>query len=48
MKRLQADEHWTLFDPHEVKSLYGKNLQDDFGDELRPSILSSKRMIGSR
>ncbi len=39
MKRLQADESWTLFDPHEVKSLYGKSLQDHFGEEFEAFYL---------
>lgn len=39
MKRLQADESWTLFDPHEVKSLYGKSLQDNFGEEFEAFYL---------
>ncbi|TXH07195.1 MAG: ribonucleoside-diphosphate reductase subunit alpha [Candidatus Moraniibacteriota bacterium] len=43
MKRLQADEHWTLFDPHEVKSLYGKNLQDHFGDEFETFYLELEK-----
>ena len=32
MKRLQNDEEITLFDPYEVNKLYGKALQDQFGD----------------
>jgi ribonucleoside-diphosphate reductase alpha chain len=39
MKRLQTDESWTLFDPHEVKSLYGKSLQDHFGEEFEAFYL---------
>lgn len=39
MQRLQADESWTLFDPHEVKSLYGKSLQDHFGKEFEAFYL---------
>lgn len=34
MKRLQEGKDWTLFDPNEVKNLYGKALQDHFGDEF--------------
>jgi ribonucleoside-diphosphate reductase alpha chain len=30
MRRVQADADWTLFDPYEIQSLYGKNLQDTF------------------
>lgn len=34
MKRVQSDGDWSLFDPHEVKSLYGTALQDTFGEEF--------------
>ncbi len=43
MKRLQADESWTLFDPHEVKSLYGKSLQDHFGEEFEAFYLELEK-----
>lgn len=32
MRRLQEGKAWTLFDPNEVKNLYGKSLQDHFGE----------------
>ena len=34
MKRLKEDEDWSLFDPHEIYSLYGKKLEDRFGKEF--------------
>jgi len=34
MQRLQNNEEITLFDPYEVKKLYGKALQDTFGKEF--------------
>lgn len=34
MRRVKEDGEWTLFDPHEIRVLYGKNLQDFFGDEF--------------
>ncbi|MDD2766860.1 MAG: ribonucleoside-diphosphate reductase subunit alpha [Candidatus Moranbacteria bacterium] len=34
MKRLEADLDITLFDPHEVETLYGKRLQDTFNEEF--------------
>lgn len=34
MKRLQTNEEITLFDPYEVGKLYGKYLQDTFGEEF--------------
>lgn len=43
MRRLQADENWTLFDPHEVKSLYGKSLQDHFGEEFEAFYLELEK-----
>jgi len=30
MRRLREGQDWTLFDPREIKSLYGKSLQDHF------------------
>jgi ribonucleoside-diphosphate reductase alpha chain len=34
MRRLQNDEELTLFDPHEIHNLYGKSLQDSFGEDF--------------
>ena len=34
MKRLEANEEITLFDPYEVNKLHGKCLQDSFGEEF--------------
>ena len=34
MRRLQRNEEICLFDPHEVHKLYGKYLQDSFGQEF--------------
>ncbi len=34
MRRLRDGKNWTLFDPNEVKNLYGKSLQDHFGEEF--------------
>ena len=34
MKRVNANEDWTLFDPHEVSQFYNKNLQDHFGKDF--------------
>ncbi len=34
MHRVQNDEEWTLFDPHEISEKYGKKLQDYFGKEF--------------
>lgn len=34
MKRLQANEDITLFDPYEIQKFHGKCLQDTFGEEF--------------
>jgi len=34
MERVANNEEWTLFDPKEVKDLYGYGLQDVFGEEF--------------
>ena len=56
MRRLRDGEDWTLFDPHEVKSLYGKSLQDHFGTEFeafyaeleRDERLTMKKSVNSK
>lgn len=34
MKRVENNENWTLFDPHEVWLVHGKRLEDAFGEEF--------------
>ncbi len=34
MKRVENNQQWTLFDPHEIKSIYGKSLENFFWDEF--------------
>ncbi|XKT75140.1 MAG: ribonucleoside-diphosphate reductase subunit alpha [Patescibacteria group bacterium UBA2103] len=34
MRRMKENADWTLFDPHEVETLYGKRLQDHFNEEF--------------
>lgn len=34
MERVKENGEWSMFDPNEIRSLYGKNLQDFFGDEF--------------
>jgi ribonucleoside-diphosphate reductase alpha chain len=33
MKRVEANEQWTLFDPYEVEKITGKKLQDHFDND---------------
>lgn len=56
MKRLQEGKDWTLFDPNEVKNLYGKALQDHFGEEFetfydileRDERLEMKKVVNAK
>ncbi|MFZ1626282.1 MAG: ribonucleoside-diphosphate reductase subunit alpha, partial [Candidatus Moraniibacteriota bacterium] len=56
MRRLRDDKDWTLFDPHEVKHLYGKSLQDHFGEDFdrfyaeleRDERLTMKKTINTK
>ncbi len=34
MRRVRDDGDWTLFDPHEIKKVYGYGLQDKFCEEF--------------
>lgn len=34
MRRVENNENWTLFDPHEVFVLYGKRLENTFNEEF--------------
>ncbi len=34
MKRVEADEYWTLFDPHEIQKVTGQKMENIFGDEF--------------
>ncbi|MDP2837978.1 MAG: ribonucleoside-diphosphate reductase subunit alpha [Candidatus Moranbacteria bacterium] len=40
MKRLKEDADITLFDPHEIESLYGKRLQDTFSKAFEAFYLT--------
>ncbi|HLC94988.1 MAG TPA: ribonucleoside-diphosphate reductase subunit alpha, partial [Patescibacteria group bacterium] len=47
MRRLKENGDITLFDPHEIESLYGKCLQDSFGasfDELYVALEQDNRL----
>lgn len=56
MRRLREGKEWTLFDPHQVKSLYGKALQDHFGVEFdqfyeeleRDTRLDMKKVVDAK
>jgi len=34
MRRVESDKQWTLFCPKQVEDVYGRRLQDSFGDEF--------------
>lgn len=34
MRRVQEDRDWTLFDPHEIESVYGRRIQDCYGEKF--------------
>ncbi len=34
MQRVEEDGDWTLMDPHEVMSLYGRRIEDSFGTDF--------------
>lgn len=47
MRRVENDEMWTLFDPHEIRSVTGKRLEDHFGvefDALYEKLEKDKRI----
>lgn len=56
MRRLREDKDWTLFDPNEVQNLYGKQLQDHFGEEFdrfyetleQDSRLEMKKIVSTK
>gem|GEM_PF-2722190 len=43
MKRVEANEDWTLFDPKEVKEVMGKSLQDHFGEEFEKFYIKCEK-----
>ena len=43
MKRVEENGNWTLFDPHEIDTLYGKSLQDHFGKEFEEFYLKLEK-----
>lgn len=34
MRRVREDADWTLFDPHEIETVYGRRVQDSYGEEF--------------
>jgi len=34
MQRVRDGENWTLVDPHEIRSVYGKSLEDHFNEDF--------------
>lgn len=43
MKRVENDEDWTLVDPHEIQKVYGKSLQDTYGEEFEAFYLDIEK-----
>jgi ribonucleoside-diphosphate reductase alpha chain len=43
MRRLEEDGNVTLFDPHEIKKLYGKSLQDSFSEDFETFYLELEK-----
>lgn len=43
MKRLEEGGEWSLFDPHEVRSFYGKSLQDFFNEGFNAFYLELEK-----
>lgn len=50
MKRVQEDGDWTLFDPHEIKSLYGRSLEESFCEDFEDfyTLVESDERIALR
>ena len=34
MRRVKEDGDWTLFDPHEIETVYGQRIQDSYGEKF--------------
>ena len=43
MERVENNEEWTLFCPHEVESVTGRKLQDTFNEEFRDFFLECEK-----
>ena len=56
MRRVKEGATWTLFDPHEVFTLYGKRLEDSFGKDFdtfyveleNDSRIENKRQVNAK
>lgn len=42
MKRVKSNQHWTLFDPHVIKTHFGKGFQDVYGAEFESMYLEAE------
>lgn len=45
MERLEKRESWTLFDPHEIKTIMGYSLEDYYDDKYKGSLDFTNRYI---
>ncbi len=43
MKRVESNENWTLFDPHEIFSVTGKRLEDHFDTDFERFYLECEK-----
>lgn len=50
MKRVESDGEWTLFDPHEIETFYGKKLEDNFCEDFEDfyTLVESDERIALR
>ena len=45
MKRIHENTTWTLFDPHHVKQVFGKGLQDVYGAEFDELYVTAEKTL---
>ncbi len=43
MKRVEANEHWTLFDPHEVMKVTGQRMEDLFEEDFEKFYIECEK-----
>lgn len=43
MKRVEEDGDWTLMDPHEIASVYGRRIEDSFCEEFEAFYIDAEK-----